>query len=72
MPRKVRRKRIASRGSVNNIILEALNESDKYGYEIIKQVEEKTNGEIKLKQIIFILLMMTFYLIKIDYMSLLN
>lgn len=50
MPRKVRRKRIASRGSVNNIILEALNESDKYGYEIIKQVEEKTNGEIKLKQ----------------------
>lgn len=50
MPRKVRRKRIASRGSVNNIILEALNEGDKYGYEIIKQVEEKTNGEIKLKQ----------------------
>ena len=50
MPKKVRRKRIASRGSVNNIILEALNEGDKYGYEIIKQVEEKTNGEIKLKQ----------------------
>ena len=29
MPKKVRRKRIASRGSVNNIILEALNEGDK-------------------------------------------
>lgn len=43
-------KRPASRGSVNNIILETLTTGDKYGYEIIKEVEEKTNGKIKLKQ----------------------
>lgn len=43
-------KRPASRGSVNNIILEILSTGDKYGYEIIKEVEEKTDGKIKLKQ----------------------
>jgi len=44
------RSRTALRGSVNNIILESLYEGEKYGYEIIKEVEEKTNGKIKLKQ----------------------
>ena len=44
------RKRIASRGFVNNIILESLLSGDKYGYEIIKEVEEKSNGKIILKQ----------------------
>lgn len=40
----------ASRGSVNNIILNSLLSGDKYGYEIIKEVEQQTNGKIKLKQ----------------------
>lgn len=44
------RKRPASRGFVNNIILESLLSGDKYGYEIIKIVEEKSNGKIILKQ----------------------
>lgn len=48
MARKL--KRPASRGSVNNVILEVLSTGEKYGYEIIKEVEEKTNGEVKLKQ----------------------
>lgn len=43
-------KKPASRGSVNNIILEVLSEGEKYGYEIIKEVEEKSNGKIILKQ----------------------
>ncbi len=45
-----RAKSVASRGSVNNIILDCLLAGDKYGYEIIKEVEEKTNGKTKLKQ----------------------
>lgn len=48
MARKLRN--VASRGSVNNIILESLLTGQKYGYEIIKEVEEKTNGKVKLKQ----------------------
>lgn len=44
------RKRPASRGFVNNIILESLISGDKYGYEIIKEVEDKSNGKIILKQ----------------------
>lgn len=44
------KKRPASRGFVNNIILESLLSGDKYGYEIIKEVEEKSNGKIILKQ----------------------
>ncbi|MCI5714032.1 MAG: helix-turn-helix transcriptional regulator [Firmicutes bacterium] len=44
------RKRPASRGFVNNIILESLLSGDKYGYEIIKEVEDKSNGKIILKQ----------------------
>ena len=43
-------KKPASRGFVNNIILEALVKGDKYGYEIIKEVEEKSEGTIILKQ----------------------
>jgi len=49
MARK-RRKRIASRGSVNNIILKTLVNGDKYGYEIIKEVEQYSDGKIILKQ----------------------
>lgn len=45
-----RGKKSASRGFVNNIILESLMTGDKYGYEIIKEVEEKSNGKIVLKQ----------------------
>jgi PadR family transcriptional regulator PadR len=46
----VKSKKPASRGFVNNIILESLLPGDKYGYEIIKEVEEKSNGKIVLKQ----------------------
>ncbi|MBE5757322.1 MAG: PadR family transcriptional regulator [Clostridiales bacterium] len=49
MARKQRR-RIASRGSVNTIILKSLVGGDKYGYEIIKDVEKYSDGAIKLKQ----------------------
>lgn len=49
MARK-KKKRPASRGSVNNIILRTLVNGDKYGYEIIKEVEEYSNGKIQLKQ----------------------
>lgn len=49
MARK-KKKRPASRGSVNNIILRTLFNGDKYGYEIIKEVEEYSNGKIQLKQ----------------------
>ena len=45
-----KRKRIASRGSVNNIILKTLTTGDKYGYEIIKEVEKFSDGKIVLKQ----------------------
>ena len=38
------------RGSVYNIILKALQTGDKYGYEICKEVEEKTDGAYILKQ----------------------
>ncbi len=43
-------KKNASRGSVNNIILESLYSGDKYGYEIISEVESKTDGKVVLKQ----------------------
>lgn len=45
-----KKQRPMPRGFVNNIILESLMEDDKYGYEIIKEVEDKTNGEIVIKQ----------------------
>lgn len=38
------------RGSVYNIILKALQSGDKYGYEICKEVETKTEGSYILKQ----------------------
>ncbi|MGN0961395.1 MAG: helix-turn-helix transcriptional regulator, partial [Christensenellales bacterium] len=41
---------VASRGSVNNIILKSLVNGDKYGYEIIKDVENFSDGKIILKQ----------------------
>ncbi len=44
------KKTVASRGFVNDIILESLLNGDKYGYEIIKEVEQKSNGKIVLKQ----------------------
>ena len=47
---KRRKHRNASLGSVNNIILRTLANGDKYGYEIIKEVEEYSDGKIKLKQ----------------------
>lgn len=47
---KRKRKRIASRGSVNNCILKTLVDGDKYGYEIIKQVQEESDGKVILKQ----------------------
>lgn len=46
----VKIKKVAARGFVNNKILECLLTGDKYGYEIIKEVEEKSNGKIILKQ----------------------
>jgi len=49
MARK-KRKRIASRGSVNTIILKTLINGDKYGYEIIKEVEELSEGKIELNE----------------------
>lgn len=47
---KRKKKRIASRGSVNTTILKTLVNGDKYGYEIIKEVEEYSDGKIVLKQ----------------------
>lgn len=38
------------RGHVNTIILSALYESDKYGYEIGKHIENKSSGSFKLKE----------------------
>ena len=40
----------ATRGSIIQIILNALSTGDKYGYEICKYVEEVTNGKLVLKQ----------------------
>lgn len=40
----------SGRGSVYNILLKALQTGDKYGYEICKEIEEKTNGSYILKQ----------------------
>ena len=47
---KKKKKKIASRGSVNDTILKTLVGGDKYGYEIIKEVEEYSDGKIILKQ----------------------
>lgn len=45
-----RRKKPLARGFVNKKILESLLDGDKYGYEIIKEVKEKSDGKIELKQ----------------------
>ncbi|MEG1751598.1 MAG: helix-turn-helix transcriptional regulator [Clostridia bacterium] len=38
------------RGQISTIILSSLIDKDKYGYEIIKSIEEKTNGAVLIKQ----------------------
>lgn len=38
------------RGHINTIILRALYERDKYGYEIIEEIEKKSHGQYVLKQ----------------------
>ncbi len=40
----------SGRGSVYNILLKALQNGDKYGYEICKEIEEKSHGKYILKQ----------------------
>ena len=38
------------RGHINTIILRALYDGDKYGYEIIAEIEQKSHGQYSLKQ----------------------
>lgn len=38
------------RGHINTIILRSLSDSDKYGYEIISEIEKKSCGQYSLKQ----------------------
>lgn len=38
------------RGHINTIILRALYDGDKYGYEIIAEIEKKSHGQYTLKQ----------------------
>ena len=38
------------RGHINTIILRTLYERDKYGYEIIEEIENKSHGQYSLKQ----------------------
>ena len=38
------------RGNINTIILKALFEGDRYGYDIIKEIEQKSSGQYVLKQ----------------------
>lgn len=38
------------RGHINTIILRSLSDSDKYGYEIIAEIEKKSHGQYSLKQ----------------------
>ncbi len=40
----------AMRGSVSQIVLKALKGGDKYGYEICKEIEDRSNGALVLKQ----------------------
>jgi len=40
----------ATRGSISQILLSALLSGDKYGYEICKDIEQRTNGKLVLKQ----------------------
>ncbi len=38
------------RGNINTIILKALYDGDRYGYDIIREIEEKSHGQYVLKQ----------------------
>ena len=38
------------RGQLSTILLSTLLSGDKYGYEIIKDIEEKSGGRLKIKQ----------------------
>ena len=38
------------RGHINTIILRSLYDRDKYGYEIINEINEKSHGQYTLKQ----------------------
>ena len=38
------------RGHINTIILKALYDGDRYGYDIIKDIEQKSSGQYTLKQ----------------------
>nr|MDE6274249.1 PadR family transcriptional regulator [Clostridiales bacterium] len=38
------------RGHINTIILRSLDDGDKYGYEIIAEIEKKSHGQYSLKQ----------------------
>lgn len=38
------------RGHINTIILRALDDGDKYGYEIISEIEKKSHGQYSMKQ----------------------
>jgi len=38
------------RGNINTIILKALFEGDRYGYDVIKEIEQKSSGQYVLKQ----------------------
>lgn len=38
------------RGNVNNFILRSLLDEDRYGYDILKEIELKSGGVYKLKQ----------------------
>ena len=38
------------RGHINTIILRSLDDGDKYGYEIIAEIEKKSHGQYSMKQ----------------------
>lgn len=38
------------RGHINTIILKALFDGDRYGYDIVREIEQKSSGQYKLKQ----------------------
>ena len=51
--RRTSRKTVSSdliRGHINTIILRSLYDGDKYGYEIIAEIEQKSHGQYSLKQ----------------------
>ena len=38
------------RGNINTIILSALYSGDRYGYEIVNEIEKKSRGQFTIKQ----------------------